>query len=79
MNPTRSAKRIVTVFVRATSMVARGVHVRDDLLDDLRGVVALEPPADALLLAHVLVETRPLDRDRREVGERRQQIEVRAP
>ena len=43
---------------------------------DLRRVVALEPAADPLLFDDALVQARALDGDRREVGERRQQVEV---
>ena len=79
VNPTRSAKRIVTLFVRDRFTSPVAADVRDDLLDDVRRVVALEPPADPLLLGDALVEARALDGDRREVRERGQQVEVLAP
>ena len=76
VNPTMSAKRIVTTFVRAA--LRSPVAVTSVMISsiDLRRVIPLEAAADALLLGDAVVEPRPLDRDGRKVGERRQQVEV---
>ena len=78
VNPTRSANRMVTTFVRAGLMSP--VALTSAMISSMTGrrVIALEAAADALLLEHVLVEPGPLDRDRGEVGQRRQQVEVLA-